>query len=186
MTRGLAGLLIVAVVALGAGPAAADKTYLHEADAAGAMFPAAKAATRKQLELSKPEVEALGKALGWHVDGTRYPYLELTANGLVLGWIFLLDVIGQAQPITFAVAVACDGRVRDVRVMVYRETHGDEIEDARFRKQFVGKSLKDPIVLGKDIDAITGATISSRAETVAVRKTLALTDLLRNQCQRKP
>ncbi|MEO7732189.1 MAG: FMN-binding protein [Kofleriaceae bacterium] len=186
MTRGLASLLIVVAVALGAGPAAADKTYLHEADAAGAMFPAGKAATRKLLELSRPELEALGKALGWRVEGAHYPYLEVTLNEVVLGWIFLLDVIGQAQPITFAVAVTRDGLVHDVRVMVYRETHGAEIEDARFRKQFVGKSLKDPIVLGKDIDAITGATISSRAETVAVRKTLVLTDLLRNQRQRKP
>lgn len=186
MTRGLAGWMIVFTVALGARPAAADKTYLHETEAASAMFPAAKAATRKQLELSKAEVDALGKALGWHVEASRYPYLEVTANELVVGWIFLLDVIGQAQPITFAVAVTRDGLVHDVRVMVYRETHGDEIEDARFRKQFVGKSLKDPIALGKDIDAITGATISSRAEAVAVRKTLVLTDLLRTQSQRKP
>jgi len=179
-------MVAVVTVALGVRPAAADKTYLREADAASAMFPAGKAAAHKQLELSKPELDALGKALGWHVDGARYPYLEVTVNELVLGWIFLLDVIGQAQPITFAVAVTREGVVHDVRVMVYRETHGDEIEDARFRKQFVGKSLKDPIVLGKDIDAITGATISSRAEAVAVRKTLVLTDLLRSQSARKP
>jgi electron transport complex protein RnfG len=179
-------LLVIIALACAARPALADKTFLHERDAATAMFPASKAATRKQLELSRAELDALGKALGWHVDATRYPYLEVTANEVVLGWIFLLDVIGQAQPISFAVAVTPGGVIHDVRVMVYRETHGDEIEDARFRKQFVGKSLKDPLVVGKDIDAITGATISSRAEAVAVRKTLALSDLLRRQSSHKP
>jgi Na+-translocating ferredoxin:NAD+ oxidoreductase RnfG subunit len=96
----------------------------------------------------------------------------------------LLDVIGQAQPITFAVAVGTDGTVHDVRVMVYRESHGDEIEHKRFHRQFYGKTLIDPIALGKDIDAISGATISSRSETVAVKKSLALYDVLRRRGER--
>jgi Na+-translocating ferredoxin:NAD+ oxidoreductase RnfG subunit len=65
--------------------------------------------------------------------------------------------------------------------MVYREPHGDEIEDHRFRKQFIGKTLGDPITLGKDVDAITGATISSRSEAFAVKKVLALFAVLHHQ-----
>ncbi len=175
-------VLLLAMVM--ARPAAADHVYLREADAPRAMYPASTTSTRKMLELSDAEVDVLGKTLGRHIDAKSYPYLEVRADHDILGTIFLLDVIGQAQPITFAVAVSKDGVVQDVRVMIYRESHGDEIEDRRFRKQFVSKTLKDPITLGKDIDAITGATISSRSEAFAVRKSLALSEFLRRHDDR--
>ena len=165
--------------------AAADHVYLREADAAHEMFSTSAASTRGALQLSDTEVEAISKTLGRTIEAKTYPYLEVRDDRSVLGRIFILDVIGQSQPITFAVAVTGDGVVKDVRVMVYRETHGDEIEDRRFRKQFIGKSQRDPIALGKDIDAISGATISSRSETFAVRKVLALYDVLRRQQERQ-
>ena len=65
--------------------------------------------------------------------------------------------------------------------MVYREPHGDEIRERRFRAQFAGKKLQDPLVVGKDIDAISGATISSSSAAYAARKGLALADLLRRR-----
>ena len=34
----------------------------------------------------------------------------------------------------------------------------------------MGKTLDDPIAVGKDINALTGATVSSRAVTEAVRR----------------
>jgi Na+-translocating ferredoxin:NAD+ oxidoreductase RnfG subunit len=174
MTRVLAVLLVLA------GAAWADRAYLKEADAPREMFPTAVAAERKQLELNDEQLAALGKALGRKIEAKTYPYLEVKDEHRgVMGFVFLLDVIGQSQPITFAVGIGLDGTLRDVTVMVYRETHGDEITDKRFRKQFAGKRVADPLVLGKDIDAITGATISSRAATFAARKALRLAELLR-------
>lgn len=173
--------LVVACVLLIAGRARADHVFLHEADVAREMFGASAVAERATLELSDAEVDGLGKLLGRRIDNKLYPYLKVHTDHEALGEIFLLDVIGQAQPISFAVAIASDGSVRDVRVMVYRESHGDEIEDRRFRKQFVSKTLRDPLTLGKDIDAISGATISSRAEAFAVKKGLALGDVLHHR-----
>jgi Na+-translocating ferredoxin:NAD+ oxidoreductase RnfG subunit len=161
--------------------AAADHTYLREADAAHAMFPTSTAATRATLELDDAEVAVLDKSLDRHVVGKTYPYLDVVAADKHLGVIFLLDVIGQAEPITFAVAITSGGVVQDVRVMIYREPHGAEIEDKRFHKQFVGKALRDPITLGKDVDAISGATISSRSEAFAVKKSLGLADVMRHR-----
>ena len=69
----------------------------------------------------------------------------------------------------------------DVQVMVYREPQGEAIHEKRFRKQFVGKRSKDPITLDKDIDAISGATISSRSATFAARKGLLLAEVVRDR-----
>ena len=173
--------VLVMVVAL-ASPARADHTFLKESDAPRAMFPNAAKAERRTLALSDDDLAAIGKALGRKIEAKSYPYLDVRdEHGASIGVIFLLDVIGQSQPITFAVGIAADGTLRDLQVMVYRESHGDEIQDRRFRRQFAGKRTRDPIALGKDIDAISGATISSRSATFAARKGLRLAEILRGR-----
>jgi Na+-translocating ferredoxin:NAD+ oxidoreductase RnfG subunit len=172
-------IAVALVLAAAAPPAWADRVLLKEADAPALL--GGKTATRRTLELTDDQLAQLSKALGRKIAAKSYPYLDVRdERGAPLGEVFLLDVIGQSQPITFAVAVGADGALRDVAVMVYRESHGEEISDKRFRRQFAGKRLADPIALDKDIDAISGATISSRAATFAARKALQLAALVRN------
>ncbi len=169
------------IVLIAPAPVLGGQTYLHEADAAHAIFPASTASTRRSLDLSDAEVTALSKAIGRRVDARSYPYLEVKSEKGTLGFIFILDVIGETLPITFAIGVTADGALQDVQVMVYREPQGEAIQEKRFRKQFVGKRAKDPITLDKDIDAISGATISSRSATFAARKGLLLAEVLRGR-----
>jgi FMN-binding domain len=171
---------ILAAVALAA---AADQVYLREQDAPRALFGEGVSSVRKTLELTPPELAELSRILGRKIEVRSYPYLEVWSNEpkRLLGSIFLLDVIGQNLPITFAVGVKADGSLQDIEVMVYREPHGDEIRERRFRAQFAGKKLQDPLLVGKDIDAISGATISSNSAAYAARKGLALADLLRRR-----
>jgi hypothetical protein len=187
----VAAFLVVILPALAA---RADQVFLSEAEAPRALFGSGLTAERKVLELSDGELAELGQLLGRKIEVKRYPYLEVSAAeprpqgqpGRPQGDIFLLDVIGQSLPITFAVGVKADGTVQDVQVMVYRETHGNEIRERRFRAQFSGKTLQQPLQVGKDVDAISGATISSHSAAYAVRKGLALGELLRRRGQRPP
>jgi Na+-translocating ferredoxin:NAD+ oxidoreductase RnfG subunit len=167
------------IVLVAPAPVRGAQVFLHENEAAHAMFPQATTSLRKELWLTDAEHTALEKALGRHVDSHGYTYLEVIAQKATVGFVLILDVIGQSQPITFAVAVSDEGILQDVQVMVYREPRGEEIQDKRFRRQFTGKRASDALALGKDIDAISGATISSRAATFAARKGLLLADLLR-------
>lgn len=159
--------LVVSATAL------ADRVYVKEADLPRLMFPDSKSSEHRTLELGDDQLAALTKALGRKITSKSYPYLEVDHTGV----IFLLDVIGQSQPITFAIAIA-NGAIRDLEVVVYREPHGEEITDKRFRKQFIGKRPEDPLTLGKDIDAISGATISSRSAAFAAKKALELSRLV--------
>ncbi len=179
---------LVGPVAACVAPAVAfgDQVYLREADAALALFPQRVSAARKTLELTDTELAALGATLGRRIEVRRYVYLEVAGDAGLLGRIFMLDVAGQSQLIGFAVGVTTDGLLHDLQVMVYREPQGEAIEAPRFRKQFVGKRLSDPVTLGKDIDAVSGATISSRAATVAARKGLALAEVLRRRTSANP
>jgi Na+-translocating ferredoxin:NAD+ oxidoreductase RnfG subunit len=166
------------IVIIAPSPVLGGQMYLSEADAPRAMFPESTASARKTLDLSDAEVAALSKSLGRRVDSRSYLYLDVKGDTGSVGFILILDVIGESQPITFAVGITRDGALRDIQVMAYREPQGEAIQEKRFRKQFVGKRSKDPITLDKDIDAISGATISSRSATLAARKGLLLAELL--------
>jgi Na+-translocating ferredoxin:NAD+ oxidoreductase RnfG subunit len=72
------------------------------------------------------------------------------------------------------VAVSPDGSIIGIEVLIYRESQGSDIRSARFMRQFTGKTLHAPLKLNRDIDSISGATLSSRSTTHAAKKALAL------------
>ena len=58
--------------------------------------------------------------------------------------------------------------VVNVRVFNYQATHGQEVSAQSWLKQFRGYSGETDLQVGKDIDAISGATISVYAITVDI------------------
>ena len=186
------GAIALLLAAIAPAVVRADQVFLREDEAPRAVFGDRVTHERKTLELSGAELAEVSRWVGRKVEVARYPYLEVWSppespgGARLVGWVFKLDVIGQSLPITFAVGVRVDGALQDVQVMVYRETHGDEVRERRFRAQFSGKTLQQPLVVGKDIDAITGATISSHSAAYAARKGLALADVLRRRAGPRP
>jgi electron transport complex protein RnfG len=83
----------------------------------------------------------------------------------------VLDVEkGMHEPIDFAVRFRPNGAVDRVEIVEYREPYGDEVRAKRFRDQFLGKTASDPIAVGKDIDIVSGASISSRSIAIGVKR----------------
>jgi electron transport complex protein RnfG len=99
----------------------------------------------------------------------------------------LIEVLaprGYGGAIRLQVAVTPDGKVIGVRVLEHRETPGvgDRVEADRsdWLEQFMGRTLGNPPDSrwalrrdGGDYDQLSGATVTSRAVTVAVRDALA-------------
>ena len=92
---------------------------------------------------------------------------------VLLGFAVVRNVTGKDQPITFLVAVDSGNVLKDVDVLVYRESYGGEVAYDAWRRQFRGKSASDPLQVGRDIRTISGATISVNAVTLGVRRALA-------------
>jgi hypothetical protein len=89
------------------------------------------------------------------------------------GWMFVDQVIGKHEFITYAVALEPDGTVRQVEIMEYRESYGGEVRNGRWRKQFAGKKAGDALAIDEDIRNISGATLSCTHLTDGVRRLLA-------------
>ncbi len=79
-----------------------------------------------------------------------------------------------SSPISMVVGVDMSGKVLNVEVLSHSETAGlgSKITGEEFRKQFVGKAPDSPLVVKQDIDAVSGATISSKGATAGVKKAL--------------
>lgn len=113
------------------------------------------------------------------LDNQEFGVYTVSKNGKVLGWAVVLDEKGKIQPITFLVGIDMKGKVLEVYVLEFRDLFGSEIKRRSFLRQFHFKSLDDPIAIGRDIDAVTQATISSQAAACAVKKALRVTEELR-------
>ena len=79
-------------------------------------------------------------------------------------------VIGKSFPITFMVVLNADGSVRNVEIMVYREPRGWEVKYRSFLDQFLGKNFSSDF---REINSITGATLSVRSMVRGVQKAVA-------------
>lgn len=86
-------------------------------------------------------------------------------------WIF--DEVGKEQPITIGVTVV-DGAIESVRVLEFRETRGWEVRYPFFTDQFAGARLAERGRVDRDIDGITGATLSVAAVTRVAQLALLL------------
>ena len=112
---------------------------------------------QKMLWLKKELKEELKEILGHPYKGLRIRYWE--QNGRT-AWI--LDEIGKVEPITAGFLVE-KGRLINMQVLIYRETHGWEVKYPFFSKQFKGLRLRGNRGLDKKIDGISGATLSVNA-----------------------
>lgn len=99
--------------------------------------------------------------------------LRVVRADTLLGFAAVRDVIGKDQPITFLVAIDPADRLKDVDVLVYREPYGGEVAYEAWRRQFRGKHAADSLRIGREIRAISGATISVHAVTLGVKQLLA-------------
>jgi Na+-translocating ferredoxin:NAD+ oxidoreductase RnfG subunit len=99
--------------------------------------------------------------------------LRVSRANALLGFAAVRNVKGKDQPITYLVAIDSNNALKDIDVLVYREPYGGEVAYEPWRKQFRGKTTAAPLVVGKDIRNISGATISSHSVTLGVRRTLA-------------
>lgn len=87
-------------------------------------------------------------------------------------FVFMDQVIGKHELITYAVGIGQDGKIRGVEVLEYRESYGHQIRREVWRKQFVGKDKKAELQVGRDIKNLSGATLSSTHVTDGVRRIL--------------
>ncbi len=160
---------------------AQEGIFLKEEEAPKAVFPDATSFLRKVIP-STPELKEKIKQLMGKTPTSIWEdsYITFVAkkDETILGYAVIVEEIGKHRPITFIVGVGTDHKIKDAALMVYREAYGGEVRDRRFLQQYKGKQLKDPLLPYRDIQNISGATMSVEAIGRGSKKALALVELI--------
>ncbi len=154
--------------------AQAQQVYWTTRNLLASFFPKSEKVSFRRFNIDAAVRERLKARLGYAPAKAVYTFYVASTGGQVDGYALIDDEMGQHQPITFAVQLSPKAVVQRQEIVVYREPRGDEVTDDRFRRQFVGKSSRDPLRLSIDVAAISGATISSAAMATGVRRAAVL------------
>lgn len=120
------------------------------------------------LWINKELKKEIAEILDHKYNGLRVRYWQKDKKS---AWV--LDEIGKEKPITAGVVIN-NGQIELVKVLVFRESRGWEVRHDFFTNQFRQASLKDNYQLDKNIDNISGATLSVRAVSKLARIALLL------------
>ena len=96
----------------------------------------------------------------------------------LVGYVFITsdlppEVQGYSAPITVLVGMDLEGRLTGIEIVAYRESlrgsRGDFLNRSSYLRQFGGKHVADAFRVRRDIDGISGATITVDAMSRGIR-----------------
>jgi len=120
--------------------------------------------TKSVLNIAEEEK----RTLSFKLKGNEL--FELHGNGKLLGYLWLSQSYGKFDDFDYMVIFNPDLFIKRSSVLVYREDYGGEIGAKRWLAQFENKSNGKGMEYAKDIQAISGATISTRSICYGIKQ----------------
>jgi len=159
--------------------------YLTLEEAQKTIFPKATRFEAASIQLTDEQKEKIEKLAGFNIRLNNQKVWKAFIGKELSGYFIVDEVYGKHEFITYSVGLTSKGSVAQVEIMDYRETYGGEVRNPLWRKQFIGKTLADPLKLDKDVMNISGATLSSRHIRDGVKKLLAFYEVTLNETTSK-
>ena len=126
----------------------------------------------KFLDLDGNAQSQINAALGHNYQQSRLRYWK--ANGIT-AWV-LMDKGKEGYQLTDAAFAVKGGAIDIASVLIYRESHGEEVADAPFLNQLTGAHAVGG-QLDKQVDNISGATLSVKMMVRMAAAAIALDKL---------
>lgn len=151
--------------------------YLSAEQAQQTIFPEATSFKPTTLQLSLEQMRQVEKLAGLPARSVAWRVAAAYKDDKLLGHVVFDEVIGKFELISYAVGLQADASIRQIEIMTYRESHGMEIKNANWRKQFAGKNASSNLAPGDGIANISGATLSCSHVTDGVRRIAAIAQI---------
>jgi Na+-translocating ferredoxin:NAD+ oxidoreductase RnfG subunit len=150
--------------------------YLDIEQARKLLLPQAASFQPWQIALDAQALGAIAQATQTRVPAAYAPagWVGLDAQGARVGFVLADHVIGRYEWIDYAAGFAPDGTLTQVEVLAYRESHGAEIRNLAWRKQFSGRKGPAQMRFNEEIRNISGATLSCQHVTEGVQRLSAI------------
>ena len=170
----------LALLALAA-PARAE-VLLTQQEALKLAFPGCEI-ERGTVFPTKEELERARKLAGVDLPGAIFHPYVARKDGRVVGTAYFDAHRVRTLPETVMVVVDLEERVQRVEVLSFDEPR-EYLPRGAWYEQFRGKGLDADLALRRKIPPVSGATLTARATTEAVRRVLALHRILRERERR--
>jgi hypothetical protein len=148
--------------------------YLTIEQAQKSLFPAADRFDEVILALSPDQKQRVVQLAGPQPPHRSLRSWKAVRGNEVLGYVFVDEVVGRQDFITYAAGIDSAGRLGTLEVLAYRESHGGEVRGDAWRHQFAGRQGLEQLRFEADIKNIAGATLSCGHVTQGVRWLMAL------------
>ena len=142
--------------------------YLTVEQAQKILFPDAEFVADNRT-ITPEQERAIEKASGVSVRNRTLNVWRVSTGG----WFIVDQVIGRHDNIPYALGLEADGSVRGIEILEYRESYGGQVREPLWRAQFIGKRHGAALALKRDIQNISGATLSCRHIADGVKRLLA-------------
>ncbi len=170
-------MLSLSLVSLAAFLDSEAEVFYSKADALKLAFPEAQRVETRALFLSEEQARRIAELARAPIDSRLATVYVGVGAGNVIGYAFLEQHLVRTKPETVMVVVEPDGRVGSVYVLAFFEPP-EYLPPERWIRQFIGRRLSPGLRIGRDIQGITGATLSTRAVLRAVRRALAIHEVM--------
>lgn len=179
-------LVAVMLLAGGLGSARAER-LMSDQKALKEMLPGAASIEKVVKPVTAAELSAIKKELGGklYADGKpgitpkEFTFYFGMKDGKKTGVAMMQHEPGKWGVVGFSVGMTADtGKIVNMAVVTMSEKRGRPIALKNFLKQFFGLDKNSPFEVGKDINAVSGATMSTHAAVFAARKSVLIYDFV--------
>lgn len=151
---------------------AAARVFLTVDEALKLAFPGCQV-ERRTAYLTPEQLARARRLAGVEVPGALVSYYAASRDGQPAGTAYFDTHRVRTLPETLMVVVDPAGRVTRIEVLSFREPE-EYLPRGPWYGQFAGRELGPELDLKRGIRPVTGATLTARATTAAVRRVLAL------------
>ena len=166
----------LALLATSPAPATRGEVLMTERAAIQRAFPGS-AVERLTLYLTKDEVGGVERTAKSKLPSAVVTAFVARADGAVSGRAILDTHTVRTMPETVLTVVEPDGRLRMALVLQFAEPT-DYLPREGWLRTLEGKPLDDELWPGRGVRRVTGATLTVQALTEAVRRSLAIDELV--------
>ena len=175
--------LLLTLVALQPALNAGARVITRE-EALNVLFPGAQV-RQTMIFLTDAEVKEASKLAGVEIPSALVARYDAVKNGIASGRAYLDTHVVRTKKESLLLLVDPEGRLLRVEVVAFLEPP-EYMPPERWYRQFDGRALGDDLQMKRAIHPVTGATLSAKSTTEAVRRALAIDQVLRRRPGAKP
>lgn len=149
------------------------QVFKSQEKALAEAFATADTVRRETLFLDEAQQRSVEEAAKMPLSTGIISYYVGEKAGTPYRYVFFEDEVVRTKKAVLMVAIDADAAIESVSVLAFYEPM-DYLPVARWFNLFDGKTGADAIQPGRDIDGVTGATLSVRTFSGIARRTLAV------------